>query len=441
MLEKQVLTQWKITSTASAVKGNVVHLANEETWQWRIELLDIATGKKLPAQPFLDLNFNFNAIAFSVDHRILVSQPTYPGSDLRDSPISLWETSTGHKLSSFDLPAIAGGNPGERPKFDKLVGISPNGRLIATCNPETFTISLWEHVSGKARWHLPMPAGCKSIPTVAFSPDSSRLATGCSIGPQEKKSIHVWDLTTGQECQCFHGHRSGSKGDPPNIVFSPDGRRLASAGLDYTVLIWGVKQTPSLEKASQPLDQKELQVLKSALGCLDAVTAYRAIGKLRQVPDQAVSLAAECLRPQIPSPQTERIAREVNLLIGELDSNDFQSRMEALEKLRKTLSTEDEPIAQSMLSQTLLEGKLSVEVRKSVTKLLAELTDERKLGGVKTLELLRMFRAIELLESIHNKSAREVLQKVVTASPRPEVGQEAETALKRLSRTPYTAMP
>ncbi len=68
------------------------------------------------------------------------------------------------------------------------------------------------------------------IDGLVFSPDGRRLA---SCG-NEDKTVRIWDPVNGQEILTLRGHSFNCQG----VAFSPDGNRIASAGADGTIRIW-----------------------------------------------------------------------------------------------------------------------------------------------------------------------------------------------------------
>ena len=69
----------------------------------------------------------------------------------------------------------------------------------------------------------------KGVSGIAFSPDSSLLATAGADG-----ALRLWQAEDGRLLRTFRGHEGGLT----DVAFSPDGDLLASSGFDGTVRLW-----------------------------------------------------------------------------------------------------------------------------------------------------------------------------------------------------------
>ncbi len=74
--------------------------------------------------------------------------------------------------------------------------------------------------------------------TLAFSPDSRGLAAGMGMGVDQQGmpaagtfEIWLWNLDKDEQPLRFHGHNGPVLG----IVFLPDGKRMVSFSMDWTM--------------------------------------------------------------------------------------------------------------------------------------------------------------------------------------------------------------
>jgi WD40 repeat protein/serine/threonine protein kinase len=113
------------------------------------------------------------------------------------------------------------------------VAISRDGQRVASCGLVPLSmlgeLNLWDGANGRRIARLKGHLG--PVVCLAFSPDGKRLA---SAGLD--KVIHIWDVSTHKSIRTLRGH----DGFILSLAFHPDGSRLVSAGMDQTARVWDV---------------------------------------------------------------------------------------------------------------------------------------------------------------------------------------------------------
>lgn len=248
------------------------------------------------------------------------------------------------------------------------------------------------------------------VSSLAFSPDGRTL-----ISTSYDQTIRLWELNTGKERHQLRVDR----GWPRTVVLAPDGRTLYSSGDDSTLLVWNIHDLAShgLPPAVK-LTANQERALWTDLQSRDARQAFRAESALIAVPEKAVDLLREHLRPAT-GPDAKRLDR----LLADLDSDSFAVRVKAEAELEALGE-----LAETALRKAL-EGQPSLEVRRRVEGLLKKLE-----GMITDPKKLRVLRALEVLEQIGTPEAIRVLKTMTQGADEALVSREAKASLQRLAR-------
>jgi len=194
-----------------------------------VRLWDVATGRELHV--LAGHTAIIRSIAFSPDGRTLAT-----GS--YDYMVKLWDVATGELLRNLPVEA-------------RSVAFSPDGRFVAVLPTGGGAIDSWDVATGEL---LPIVSDQWLHDPFAFSPDGTLLAfvslEFASTDTPAHDLITLVDLATGRRLSILRGHSDAVV----SMAFSPDGRLLASGGMDGTLKVWSVATGQPVLTISIPYD-------------------------------------------------------------------------------------------------------------------------------------------------------------------------------------------
>lgn len=362
-----------------------------QSWDRKIHVQPVAGGEESHEWPSADSS----GLAFSSDGATLVF-----GEKLVDGVLSVLhvrDLKTGKERRRVEIP----GNIA-------CTSASPDGRVWATTtfNGSGGELRLWDTETWKLLYLAGEHEGC---PMPHFSPDSRLLA----LPNLHRNSLRVLEVATGKEVRMFDGMRDHAK----TAAFTPDGRVLAVADGNSTIIVWDLTGRLKEGKLSEvELGPAELAARWTDLAGAEAARAFDAVWAMVASPRQSVPFLAKHLQPATAPAEAPKLIRD-------LDSDDFDTRDRAWRALLK-LGEAADPALRAALGQ-----KLTLEVQRRIEQLV-----DRPRLPLPAGDDVRGVRAIQVLESIGNPEAQRHLRTLADGADGARLTQDARAALGRLAR-------
>jgi WD40 repeat protein len=210
--------------------GNIV-LWDSQTWQPLGEPLMVDTGR------ILGVEFYPDGKTLVSSHETNLFDPATETQQI-SAEIRFWDAETGELVDSFPFPY--------QMAFTSLA-FNPDGKSFVTAINSATLVRLWD---AETREPLPIPDAFSDIDTVphslAFNPRGDILAIGGCAEWDSTQSpnkclagkITLWNLRMDDVSGAA---LTGHKDTVSSLVFSPDGKILASSGADRSIILWDVE--------------------------------------------------------------------------------------------------------------------------------------------------------------------------------------------------------
>jgi dipeptidyl aminopeptidase/acylaminoacyl peptidase len=316
--------------------------------------------------------------------------------------ITIWDVAAKRELRRLPVaPEVSPASLAFNPDGSTLAAV---GRIDAVPGPKpSGFVAAWDVNTGKEKFLRKDIAG--RVQSLSHSPDGRLLATG-------GECVYLWEVATGRDRQRFLGHA----GLVSEVAFSPDGKLLAAASPDAPALVWDVEGRYGQPLSAAPFAAAEAELLWDALADPSAPAGFDAMRRLLARPGPGVALLGERLRP---APAVRE--GDVQRLLRDLDAAAFAVREKATAEL-EAAADRAEPILRKALAD-----QPSVEAKRQIERALQS-------AGPDAPARRREARAVEVLERLGTKEARDVLAALAGGAEGAFLTREARLAVGRLAR-------